>query len=162
MSLVETLHQARKARLQRIAARAVPQAEPAGGPPPVVSAPQRRSERNYERAWAYEMLGVREPSDHPPPKLQVQDIQRAAARHFNVRRNEMLSQRRAAAIARPRHVAMFLAKELTTKSYPEIGRCFGGRDHSTVLHAVRRIEMLLPHDAELAASIDRIRQMLDV
>src|SRR3546814_7947784 len=70
----------------------------------------------------------------------------------------MASKRRVRAIARPRQVAMYLAKELTPRSYPEIGRRFGGRDHSTVIHAVRTVEALRVADSELDAEIAAIRR----
>ncbi|MBT6983497.1 MAG: chromosomal replication initiator protein DnaA, partial [Rhodospirillaceae bacterium] len=69
--------------------------------------------------------------------------------------------RRARAVARPRQVAMYLAKQLTTRSLPEIGRKFGGRDHTTVMHAVKRIEELRQTDAALAEDIDLLRRMLE-
>src|SRR3546814_12069968 len=72
----------------------------------------------------------------------------------------MASKRRVRAIARPRQVAMYLAKELTPRSYPEIGRRFGGRDHSTVIHAVRTVEALRVSDSELDAEIAAIRRSL--
>ena len=73
----------------------------------------------------------------------------------------MHSARRARAVARPRQVAMYLAKQLTTRSLPEIGRKFGGRDHTTVMHAVKRIEELRQMDASLAEDIDLLRRMLE-
>jgi hypothetical protein len=168
MSVIETLHEAHKARLKRMAARGVAQSAPETGswcpsklhvarPYP---APRYRLDRDYERAWAFEILGVVARDDRPAPRLKVEHIQRAAAQHFGISRDEMLSREHVHALSRPRHVAMYLARKLTTKSYPEIGRHFGGRDHATVLHAVRRIEDLLTQDAELAASVDHIRATL--
>ncbi|MBT4488758.1 MAG: chromosomal replication initiator protein DnaA, partial [Rhodospirillaceae bacterium] len=83
------------------------------------------------------------------------------AQHFNIRLADMHSARRARAVARPRQVAMYLAKQLTTRSLPEIGRKFGGRDHTTVMHAVKRIEELRQTDAALAEDIDLLRRMLE-
>ena len=77
-----------------------------------------------------------------PKRVKIEDIQRAVARHYNVSRADMLSSRRTANVVRPRQIAMYLAKTLTLRSLPEIGRRFGGRDHTTVLHAVRKIENL--------------------
>jgi hypothetical protein len=155
MSLVESLHQARKARLQRIAGRAVPQSEREfASTPAVVRVPA--PDRDYERAWAFEIMGH---ADRRPRKPRVNDIQRAVAEHFGVRVDDMLSTDRTRAMARPRHVAMYLARELTAKSFPQIGRCFG-RDHVTVLHAVNLIEGQIAHDAEIAARVDRIRDLL--
>ena len=78
-------------------------------------------------------------------RVTIDEIQRRVAEHFNVRQGEMTSDRRARAVARPRQVAMYLAKQLTSRSLPEIGRKFGGRDHTTVMHAVRKIEELQEH-----------------
>ena len=75
-------------------------------------------------------------------RVTIDEIQKRVAEHFNIRLAEMTSARRARAVARPRQVAMYLAKQLTSRSLPEIGRKFGGRDHTTVMHAVRKIEEL--------------------
>ena len=72
----------------------------------------------------------------------------------------MFSARRARSIARPRQIAMYLAKNLTTSSYPEIGRKFGGRDHTTIMHAVKKIEELLIHDSELSNDVELLRSLL--
>ncbi|MFM6852813.1 MAG: chromosomal replication initiator protein DnaA [Sphingopyxis sp.] len=93
-------------------------------------------------------------------RITIKDIQRAVCAHYRLDRSEMASQRRSRAVARPRQVAMYLAKELTPRSFPEIGRRFGGRDHSTVIHAVRTIETLRADDADLDTDIRRIRQNL--
>lgn len=79
------------------------------------------------------------------------------ARRYNVSRSDLLSQRRTANVVRPRQVAMYLAKILTLRSLPEIGRRFGGRDHTTVLHAVRKIETLIGTDTALAAEIETLK-----
>ncbi len=94
-------------------------------------------------------------------KVTIEDIQRRVAEHFNLRLNDMLAKRRAQAVARPRQVAMYLAKQLTPRSLPEIGRKFGGRDHTTVIHAVRKIEELRQVDSVLADDIDLLRRMLE-
>jgi chromosomal replication initiator protein len=73
----------------------------------------------------------------------------------------MLSARRARSVARPRQIAMYLSKQLTTRSLPEIGRKFGGRDHTTVIHAVRKIEQLREEDAALDEDVDLLRRMLE-
>ena len=93
-------------------------------------------------------------------RITIEDIQRAVCAHYRIDKAEMASQRRARAVARPRQVAMYLAKELTPRSFPEIGRRFGGRDHSTVIHAVRTIEALRVNDADLDTDIRRIRRAL--
>ena len=92
--------------------------------------------------------------------ISVEDIQRQVSAHYNIRANDMFSSRRAAAIARPRQIAMFLAKDLTSLSYPAIGRSFGGRDHTTVMHAVKKIEKLMAEDNLLCSDIDLLRGLL--
>jgi chromosomal replication initiator protein len=84
------------------------------------------------------------------------------ARQYNVSRSDLLSSRRTANVVRPRQVAMYLAKTLTLRSLPEIGRRFGGRDHTTVLHAVRKIENLLGNDTALADEIDALKRQLQM
>lgn len=86
----------------------------------------------------------------------VDKIQRATAKQFGISMEDMLSKRRARAIARPRQVAMYLAKMLTTRSLPDIGRRFGGRDHTTVIHAVKRIEQLRTEDSGLNSNIETL------
>jgi len=93
-------------------------------------------------------------------RVTIDEIQRRVAEHFNIRLSEMTSERRARAVARPRQVAMYLAKQLTTRSLPEIGRKFGGRDHTTVMHAVRKIEELALSDRALAEDVELLRRML--
>lgn len=93
-------------------------------------------------------------------RVTIDEIQRRVAEHYNIRLSEMTSDRRARAVARPRQVAMYLAKQLTTRSLPEIGRKFGGRDHTTVMHAVRKIEELMLTDAGLAEDVELLRRML--
>ncbi len=90
----------------------------------------------------------------------MDEIQKAVAEHYALKQADLLCERRTRAIARPRHVAMYLAKTLTTRSYPDIGRRFGGRDHTTVLHAVRRIEALKAEDPALAADLDALARKL--
>ncbi|MEM9049229.1 MAG: chromosomal replication initiator protein DnaA [Pseudomonadota bacterium] len=94
-------------------------------------------------------------------KLTIEEIIRKVAEHYNVKVTDMLSARRARVVARPRQIAMFLAKQLTTKSLPEIGRRFGGRDHSTVVHALKRIEELRQTDSGLAEDLELLRRMLE-
>ena len=76
------------------------------------------------------------------------------AEHFNIKVSDMQSARRSRAVARPRQVAMYLAKQLTPRSLPEIGRKFGGRDHTTVMHAVRKVEELRTADASFAEDVE--------
>jgi chromosomal replication initiator protein len=95
-----------------------------------------------------------------PRRVKIEDIQRIVARQYNVSRSDLLSSRRTANVVRPRQVAMYLAKTLTLRSLPEIGRRFGGRDHTTVLHAVRKIEGLVGNDMALAEEIEIIKRQL--
>ena len=87
------------------------------------------------------------------------EIQRRVAQYYNIRLADMLSPRRARTVARPRQVAMYLSKQLTTRSLPEIGRKFGGRDHTTVIHAVRRIDELCRADSGMEEDVDLLRRM---
>ena len=86
---------------------------------------------------------------------------RKVADHYNLRMSDLLSPRRARAIARPRQVAMFLSKTLTSKSLPDIGRRFGGRDHTTVIHAVKKVEELKMTDSQIAEDVELLRRMLE-
>jgi chromosomal replication initiator protein len=95
-----------------------------------------------------------------PRRVKIEDIQRVVARQYNVSRADLLSSRRTANVVRPRQVAMYLAKTLTLRSLPEIGRRFGGRDHTTVLHAVRKIESLVGKDTTLAEEIEALKRQL--
>ena len=94
-------------------------------------------------------------------RVTIEEIQKKVAEHFNTRLSDMSSPRRARAVARPRQVAMYLAKQLTSRSLPEIGRKFGGRDHTTVMHAVSRIESLIHSDSAIADDLELLKRMLD-
>ena len=94
-------------------------------------------------------------------RVTIDEIQRRVADYFNLRLADLLSARRARAVARPRQVAMYLAKQLTARSLPEIGRKFGGRDHTTVMHAVKRIDELRETDSELDDAIGHLRTTLE-
>jgi len=96
----------------------------------------------------------------PEKRVTVDDIQKAAAEHFGLKQADLISERRTRAVARPRQAAMWLAKQLTTRSLPDIGRRFGGRDHTTVLHAVRRIDELRAADAQLARDLEALLRKL--
>lgn len=95
-----------------------------------------------------------------PKRIKIEDIQRVVARQYNVSRADLLSSRRTANVVRPRQVAMYLAKTLTLRSLPEIGRRFGGRDHTTVLHAVRKIEGLVSKDTTLSDEVELLKRQL--
>ena len=94
-------------------------------------------------------------------KVTIDEIIRKVSDHYNLRMTDILSPRRARTVARPRQVAMFLAKTLTSKSLPEIGRRFGGRDHTTVIHAVKKIEELKSIDNQIAEDVELLRRMLE-
>ncbi len=94
-------------------------------------------------------------------RVTIDEIQRRVADYYNLRLADLLSARRARTVARPRQVAMYLAKQLTTRSLPEIGRKFGGRDHTTVMHAVKRIEELACRDGTLEEDIGHLRRVLE-
>ena len=93
-------------------------------------------------------------------RVTVEEIQKTVADHFNLRLADMLSSRKERAIARPRQVAMYLVKRLTNRSLPEIGRRFGGRDHTTVMHGVRKIEELKAKDPALAEDVETLEHLL--
>jgi chromosomal replication initiator protein len=93
-------------------------------------------------------------------RVTVDDIQKATAEHFGLKQTDLVSERRTRSVARPRQAAMWLAKQLTTRSLPDIGRRFGGRDHTTVLHAVRRIEELRLSDTQLARDLEVLARKL--
>jgi hypothetical protein len=168
MSVVEILHQAHKARQKRMSARTVRQH---GTPSQILpampgidlNAKHIRSryslDRDYERAWAVEIMGLVE-RDGRPRRPRIVDIQRAIAQQFDIPLNELLADRRTRTPAAARHAAMYLARQLTVRSFAEIGRAFAGRDHSTVVHAVKGIEARLPFDGELAHRIARVRDEL--
>jgi chromosomal replication initiator protein len=93
-------------------------------------------------------------------RITIDEIQKKVAEHFNVRIADMHSARRARQVARPRQVAMYLAKQLTPRSLPEIGRKFGGRDHTTVIHAVKKIEELSAYDPAFKEDVELLRRLL--
>src|SRR6201996_1605736 len=93
-------------------------------------------------------------------KVTVDQIQKTVAEHYGLKQADLISERRARAVARPRQVAMWLAKQITVRSLPDIGRRFGGRDHTTVLHAVRRIEALKGEDPAIARDVDVLLRKL--
>ncbi|MFT8468199.1 MAG: chromosomal replication initiator protein DnaA [Acetobacter syzygii] len=94
-------------------------------------------------------------------RVTIEEIQKKVAEHWNIRLTDMSSARRARNVARPRQVAMYLAKQLTSRSLPEIGRKFGNRDHTTVMHAVQRVTELMERDAAFAEDVELMRRMLE-
>jgi chromosomal replication initiator protein len=102
-----------------------------------------------------DLVGSREPR-----RIRIEDIQKVVSGHYNVSKHDLLSARRTRAIVRPRQIAMYLAKTMTPRSYPEIGKRFGGRDHTTVLHAVRKVEELAAADEALAQEIELLKRLI--
>jgi chromosomal replication initiator protein len=94
-------------------------------------------------------------------RVTIDEIQKRVSEHFKIRQAEMVSARRARVVARPRQIAMYLSKQLTPRSLPEIGRRFGGRDHTTVMHAVKRIDELRIADRELDGDVMQLTRLLD-
>lgn len=117
------------------------------------------SKRPIDLAFAHETLG--DLLRHSQRKITIDEIQRGVCEHYNIRHAEMTSARRAREVARPRQVAMYLAKRLTPRSLPEIGRRFGGRDHTTVIHAIKRIEQLRLEDSDIESDVRALMRKLE-
>ena len=96
----------------------------------------------------------------PERRITVDEIQKTVADHFSLKQADLLSERRTRAVARPRQIAMWLCKQHTTRSYPDIGRRFGGRDHTTVLHGVRKVEELIGQDDQIARDVETLTRKL--
>jgi chromosomal replication initiator protein len=94
-------------------------------------------------------------------KITVEEIQRKVSDHYNIRLSDLIGPKRLRTFARPRQIAMYLSKQLTSRSLPEIGRRFGGRDHTTVMHGVRRIEELKTTDSQIAEDLELLRRSLE-
>jgi chromosomal replication initiator protein len=94
-------------------------------------------------------------------KITVEEIQRKVSEHYNIRLSDMIGPKRVRSYARPRQVAMYLSKNMTSRSLPEIGRRFGGRDHTTVMHGVKRIEELKVQDGQIAEDLELLRRALE-
>ncbi len=92
--------------------------------------------------------------------VTIEEIQRKVSEHFNIRLSDMIGPKRMRTIARPRQIAMYLSKELTSRSLPEIGRRFGGRDHTTIMHGVRKVEELRGSDPQIAEDLELLRRLL--
>ena len=94
-------------------------------------------------------------------KITIEEIQRKVSEHYNIRLSDMIGPKRLRTYARPRQIAMYLSKNLTSRSLPEIGRRFGGRDHTTVMHGVKRIEELKNQDGQVAEDVEILRRALE-
>jgi chromosomal replication initiator protein len=97
-----------------------------------------------------------------PKRVRIEDIQRVVSKYYNVSKADLLSARRTRTVVRPRQIAMYLSKQLTPRSLPEIGRRFGNRDHTTVLHAVRKIEEMVNADRALFDELESLKRQIDV
>jgi hypothetical protein len=150
MSLVEQWHAERKARLARMSPA------PKVVEPVKVAPVYQAHDAGWDSMWHHDLVTMR------PRVLDVsiKEIQRVVAQHFGVRVKDIIASRRQADIIRPRHVAMYLARMLTLRSMSEIGNRFGGRDHTTIMHAVKKIEAQCETDDELFAAVDRLRRRL--
>jgi Bacterial dnaA protein helix-turn-helix len=164
MSLVAELHAQRKARLLRLGfgpklpsapLPEPPAIEPPCEPEPITVAPEIPNERD----WLIIATPDRDFVEYP---LLVHEVQRLVAKHFKIKRADLLSPRRTMDCTLPRQIAMYLAKKATLRSLPEIGRRFGGRDHTTVLHAIRKIERLRRSSAEFDAQIKELEKGLNI
>ncbi|MEM6891714.1 MAG: chromosomal replication initiator protein DnaA [Pseudomonadota bacterium] len=98
---------------------------------------------------------------HSDRKITVEEIQRKVSEHYNIRLSDLIGPKRVRTFARPRQVAMYLSKQMTTRSLPEIGRRFGGRDHTTIMHGVRKIEELMQQDSQIADDLEMLRRSLE-
>jgi len=154
MSLIEEMHAQHKARLARLspAPKVVyrPIVPPAPRPPQYLA-----FDAGWENMWFHDLVSLRA---KPPSQISVKDIQIAVSEFYGVLVSDMLAHRRTVDIVLPRHVAMYLTKKLTHRSLPEIGRLFGRRDHTTVLHACRKIEALCETNSAVFATITQLRR----
>lgn len=151
MSLVEQLHSARKERLARLS--------PAPRITPVVTFTIQPYpyDAGWGAMWFYDLIF---PAELPRKRYQIKDIQSAVADHYKIDLEDMLSERRTMDVVRPRQIGMYLAKKLTRRSLPEIARMFKKRDHTTILHGVRKIERLARNDLLLRCAINDIRRRI--
>lgn len=175
MSLAAELHQAHKARLQRIAIAAernnrdalveklreiVPEPKPetVAEPQPVGDEWAKQQVEKYKDYWfSIASSRIKVAKSGAPT---IREIQRAICEVYEVDLHDLLSARRTANIVMPRQVSMYLAKELTGLSLPRIARATGDRDHTTALHAIRKIKQLCKTDRELASKVDLVRERL--
>jgi chromosomal replication initiator protein len=95
-----------------------------------------------------------------PKRIKIEDIIKTVSRHYGVSKGDILSQRRHRSVVWPRQIGMYLSKQMTTRSLPEIGRRFGNRDHTTVLHAIRKIDGCLTADAKLKDELEDLKRQI--
>lgn len=156
---LRNLHQEHLARRQRLGALS-PAMKPEPAPPVPVVEPEICKPVHIAPAWAIPALVEFEMP--VPVTPMISHIVRVVARHYERHVNDLYGTRRSAHIVRPRQVAMYLARTLTRHGMPEIGRRMGGRDHTTVLHAFRKITTLLQVDPDLAETVDAIQAELQI
>lgn len=168
MTLLEEIHERRKRFHAQIARKALVLNPPK---PVEVSTVPKEPEKKVisiveqikaERAWSVVVCGsaVKDGDDMPVVyPIKITDIQDIVARAYGITRLDILASRRTWDHVRPRQIAMYLAKNLTTRSLPEIGRRFGGRDHTTVLHAVRRITQMMAMDPDFASEVNTVKAL---
>ena len=175
MSLTMDLHQAHIARTRRIAEAAERCAPKPNTTRPYEpswsrSAPVLETEPETVAEWAERQKQIPLPPMKEPwfhivaeiePKVSIERIQRIVAERFGFHRRDLLSERRSADVVLPRQVAMYLAKKMTLRSLPKIGRHFGGRDHTTVMHGIRKTETLIQKDSALAQLIDELKSAIE-
>lgn len=167
MSLVETYHAEHKARMARLSPKpriappaALPVANHVAKPAPVIA-----EKSYYPQMWFWELVNFTPrvsrtavTSHQVGPRVDF--IQSVIAKKYGISKTDILSQRRHKTVVEARHVAIYIAKTMTTQSMPEIGRRFSNRDHTTILHAVRKIAALVARDPILAARIEDIKAEL--
>jgi len=157
----QELHRARVERLFGPAPRRALVRRPAPIPAPVAEPETVESCSPVAPAPAEPWFRIVDEIDLPAaPRPRIAPIIRVVAKHYRVDSTDILSSRRTANVVRPRQMAMYLAKTLTLRSLPEIGRRFGGRDHTTVLHAVRKIEALVAKDVALSDEVDLLKRQI--
>ena len=128
-------------------------------PPPPADPKEVAALREEVVRLSVELRWLRESFN--PKRILVEDCMRETARHFGVTRKELVSNRRFLAITRPRQVAMYVAKQVTGQSYPEIGARFGNRDHTTVLHAIRKVTALMADNEQFREDVETILRVFD-
>jgi hypothetical protein len=156
MSELQIQHDGHKARLARLGAPPRYQA-PIWRKPQAPKIEPQDLAAGWESMWFYDLVFS---IDRKAAVPHIRDIQAAVARYFKISVLDILSQRRAVEISMPRHIGMYLARVLTMKGYPEIGRRFGDRDHTTVMHGVRKIGNLIGLDPKVTQDVEVIRRHL--
>lgn len=151
------MHMRRVAAQQAVASAANTNLDRRWRKPLARTVPDHIERQENERAWTVAICG--EENQHPR-RYSIAQIIEAVARHFGVRPIDIVSARRTKDVVRPRQVAMYLARELTTRSLPEIGLRFGGRDHTTILWGINKIARMVAADNDIALDIDEVRRDL--